>query len=516
MAQIETIWEEITSAALLGTERRAFVLPSASGPLVEVLNGLGGEGQLLGAAAAVALYRRAGRKPGHDSRPLPEACSPEELPPCSSASSQHLALMLGGQYKELLPEWLSTLHKSNKLPPQEYLPALLDLGRNQSELREAIGLVLGKRGKWLAEQNPRWNYITVVTEETNWETGSSPARLVLLQNLRQTDPNRARELLLSTWKEEKPEDRAAFLEAFTVELSMEDEPLLEESLDDRRKEVRRTASELLARLPESHLSQRMLKRVQPLLNLKKTMLNLKTTLEVTLPEACDKAMIRDGIEAKPQSGMGEKAWWLAQMLGVVPPSYWTQAWNKTPEDLLKLAWDSEWNLALIQGWNLTTTRHRDLAWAEALLDMSGQWNIGVSPEELLELLPMAQREQKAVARLWTKPGPLNYDHSALPLLRACPKPWSADLSRLILVRLQETVSSTTDQYGYYTRSLLKEFIAYFDSSLVDEAAKGWPTAAQNWSYISSAVDEFIAGLQFRYDLRQELGRGLGARGRGNA
>lgn len=71
---------------------------------------------------------------------------------------------------------------------------------------------------------------------------------------------RARDLLASSWAQESPKDRSDFLAAFEKGLSPDDEAFLESTLGDRRKEVRRVASYLLAHLPESGLRRRMLER----------------------------------------------------------------------------------------------------------------------------------------------------------------------------------------------------------------------------------------------------------------
>ena len=49
---------------------------------------------------------------------------------------------------------------------------------------------------------------------SKWETGELPERLALIQQLRRINPDRARELVLSTWKEEPPDERAAFIQTF--------------------------------------------------------------------------------------------------------------------------------------------------------------------------------------------------------------------------------------------------------------------------------------------------------------
>jgi len=145
---------------------------------------------------------------------------------------------------------------------------------------------------------------------TEWETGSRPARLLLLAELRGSAPALARSLLESTWATERADDRAAFLATLARGLSIDDQPLLESALDDRSKEVRRAAAELLTSLPDSRRAQRMLARALPLLAWvpaeKPRMLGLRqrqpAKLEIVLPDVCDQPMIRDGIEPKPPAG----------------------------------------------------------------------------------------------------------------------------------------------------------------------------------------------------------------------
>ena len=118
----EQAWQDLAAAALLGTERRAFAPPSAAGPLGAVLGGLEGRGSekaLLGAAAALALFRRAGRLPCPDPSPMMEPAGVDDRPRCSVGSDGHLALMLSGTHAEALPEWLAAATSAGKLPRAE-------------------------------------------------------------------------------------------------------------------------------------------------------------------------------------------------------------------------------------------------------------------------------------------------------------------------------------------------------------------------------------------------------------
>src|SRR5439155_11236398 len=113
-------------------------------------------------------------------------------------------------------------------------------------------------------QRADWSYASsvpaaesTVDDADTWELGAIPSRVGYLARLREREPSRARELLAAAWDEEAPDDRAALLGALETGLSPTDEPLLERALDDRRRQVRAVALDLLARLPGGAWGQRM-------------------------------------------------------------------------------------------------------------------------------------------------------------------------------------------------------------------------------------------------------------------
>ena len=63
-------------------------------------------------------------------------------------------------------------------------------------------------------------------------------------------------LLVESWAGESAAARLAFLPLLAERLSVEDEPLLERALRDRRKDVRQTALGLIRRLPDSDFARR--------------------------------------------------------------------------------------------------------------------------------------------------------------------------------------------------------------------------------------------------------------------
>jgi Family of unknown function (DUF5691) len=499
------LWTEIINTALIGSERKS---PSLNGP-ADKLGGLFAqfdqtdrEGALLGAAALVSLYERAGALPLKDMLPLPEACEPDDAPRCGERASVHLARMLRGEYQELLPEWMAKSAAAGLRAPEELLPPLLELGLTREDLREAILLVLGSRGRWLSAQNPDWDYAAPRLDESLWETGNSGQRQAVLAELRKRDAARARGLLAATWTQESPKDRADFLAALENGLSLEDESFLESALDDRRKEVRGVAARLLARLPESALRRRMLERARPLITFKLNRLKRKT-IEVTLPDACDKAMQRDGVEPKPYyHGIGEKAWWLRQMLGLIPPKIWSQESGWPISELIAAAKRGEWKNVLIDVWSQASQLCRDVEWAEALL--AETYERAEAPS-LFQVLPQTRQEDFIIELLRKSPS-LRTDKPAGNYVAASWRPWSMKLSRAVIDSLLHHAATDRFKEGWMWVGILNAIGCRIDPALIPNAVTRLTEAAKPWSERPPALEGFLDFIQFRHEMLKEINR----------
>jgi hypothetical protein len=495
------IWQELLSTALVGVERQAPRLVPTGHPvdaLLEQLDPSDREQLLLVAAGVLTLWRRAGQQPVTAQPVKTEPSELDDLPRCSGRCGHHLRLMLDRQYESALPEWFSALAAVGKRVPEEYLPELLELGHMQPTMRPLILPVLGRRGHWLAAQNPDWHYAAARDQDIVWQTGNHDERLFLLRQLRTEQPAHARELLTSTWQEESAQDRTSFLAALSTGLSMADESFLESALDDRSKEVRRTAAELLAHLSESHLVQRMTERAKALLTFKRGRISGGGQIEVTFPEQLSKDVLRDGVEPKPPAivrRVGDKAWQLMQIIGTVPPSCWSRTWGKTPRELIRAAGKSEWRSSLMEGWALATQRHRDVEWAEALLDA---WPApDTVMESLVEVLPVEQREALALRLLRSKREAFSPDHPALAVLQACQHVWSVELSRAVLSTVRRYVEKQK-MVDWRLHSLFSLFGSNLPTELLEEAGRDWP----EWAL--PTVEKFMALLQFRHDMLSAL------------
>lgn len=497
------IWQTPISAAMLGTERQALIVPQTNQESVDRLlariDTTNPAKALLRAAAVLELAEKAGRVPPIGEVEAVSACIAEELPMCSPLAAESLQRMLAGEYAHLLPQWLETVAAAGFTVPPEYLPQLLSWGSQNGQWRSHLLPVLGHRGRWLAAQNPQWQYAEASLDRSIWETGTSAMRLWVLQLMRQSDPARAREWVSSTWKQDKAPDRAAFLAIFKSGLSLEDEALLEFSLNDKSKLIRAIAADLLARLADSQLTHRAIDRATPCL---KIVTQPSLAIEVSLPQLCDDAAVRDGIVLQPPSGMGEKSWWLLQLLAQVPPKVWTA----TPTEFLTVAATHPLSEVLLEGMAIAAERHRDLDWAQAILKMTptfpGSGNtLAQVCQNLMEMLPIERREALVWQVLETEGDTrLKKNHPLLFLGRSCRHLWSPELSLAVLHRLAIDISTSQDTYNWGVRSIVKDFADFIHPAVVGDAKTLLKTAVKADSYWAQTVDEVLEILQFRNEM----------------
>ena len=504
-----TTWQNILGIAAVGTERQEVPLPPSDSLLGRTLNTLDvsdREGALLSAVALAALHRQAGFRATADGLPLPEVSAAEKLPRCSAAAGRHLALMLGGEFKEVLPEWLAALRGAGRRVREEHLPALLDKGSTERALRPLVVEVLGNRGRWLAAQNAAWGWASAGVEPDGWETAGRDERLALLRALRETDPGRARELLSSTWKGEPAKDRTSFLQTLHIGLNEEDETFLTGALEDRSAEVRRTAVELLLRLPSSRLTRLVCERVSSLLSYRKPTLR-KPLIEVNLPDDPEKWQKENQLPwefpaaVAPSTSLGQKGLWLLRAVGCVPPTTWRAAWGKSPAEVLVAASNSEWSEALLSGMAVASARLADAEWIEALLSdrelRQALFRVSNSAE-LVSRLPADRLEALALKELSAARGGARLDDSALWILWSHQGRWSEELSRAVVESVKGSIlGRAAESFGWQLISGLGRVALHAPPALADELTSDWPAYTEGvWQ---KSIEEFHSVLGFRRD-----------------
>jgi hypothetical protein len=506
-----SLWQAIATVAVTGTERQPFSLPTTSGAIGELLSRIepsSSEVSLLKVAAILGLHQQVGQLPATANVTPPEPCDLEDLPRCSDRAAHHLSLMLSGEFESVLPEYLTLVAQTGQRVPELPLPDLLKQGWQHQWLRQFILPVLGKRGQWLAAQNPDWSYVINPDAEVNWDDAPA-ARLQWLQCKRAAQPEEARLQLATSWAQESARDRTEFLKTFLTGLSMADEPFLEAALSDRGKEVRSVAADLLARLPESQLCQRMIQRVVLLVNIaQKTKAGQQESyFQIELPPALDADLLRDGITAKTStdSSKGEKSWWLQQIIGAVPPQFWCQTWQKQPQALIDLTRKSDWQQVLLEGWIQATTRHQDPEWAEALVSHHPGQISAYSTLKLMAILSPQQRQSVVLSTLESHPAPLSSSHPALTLLRQCKHAWNVDFAQAILDHFASSPNLRKKTPDWELGVAFKAFAIYFPPVLLTQATEILGGDRQESStYWQQTIDEFLALLHFRQEMQEAL------------
>lgn len=514
-------WREVLASASVGVERKPIVVPGGESPLFEAARRLDGRepaDRLFAIAALASAYSRGGRVPEHDASPALAPCEPDDQPECDQAPSLRLQMMLADSRSDFLPEWFRLLASKGKRVAAGDLVGVLDHGTRHVELRPAIIEAVGRRGRWLASLRKEWNYVggeAVDSDPTAvWETGKKSERLVALRTLRASDPDRARELLGSTFASESAEDRATYLQTFEKGLSPTDEAFLETVLDDRSKPVRRAAAELLSRLPGSALCRRMTDRAEPLITIGtgKGSGPGGRNLEVNAPCDCPADWVRDGVEPKltaeaKAEELGERAWWLSQVLAAVPPGHWVAELGWSPRLLIETASRTEWAKALLAGWTTATLRQGDADWSEALL--ARRWNakgrtVDRAPE-LFGLLPSARREALVLEELRRDPQLFRHDALAIEYIPRLEGPLSLELARAILDPLRPG-EKTPAKNWYKTYAMQQALGPLLPIELTEEVERLSAETLEPRHGLGYVLQELASQLRFRRDMHEEFHR----------
>ncbi|BBC26401.1 DUF5691 domain-containing protein [Pseudanabaena sp. ABRG5-3] len=502
MSLESSLLQTITATALIGTQRQPFTPITTDGNLGQLLANIdttNQEAALLSTVAIVTMYQQAGQLPitNHQLQ-ITDPCELDDLPRCSDRTGYYLSLMLNGEHQQLLPELLDCLADLGQRVHETSLPSLLDLGKRQSDVREAIVKVLGKRGQWLAAQNPEWNYVAS-EDEVVWETGSKAARLMWLTKLRRQEPVQARQLLESTWKQESASDRTAFLEVLGTGLSMADEPFLEALLDDRSKEVRRVTVDLLTCLSESRFCQRAIARVQNLVKLQNE--GNQPYFTVDLPEVHTPEMLRDGIESKSNdTQIGDRASWLLKMLTSTPLSFWYQHLARSMEDLVKAANHSQSDRLILQGWIAAAQKTGDLVWLQALVEFSQEEEVNrIAGQPLAESLILDSQQQAAAIHL-LKNSDLAFSNLFKSLLFRNKTIWNEEVSEIVLeviITTLERFITTSQLTSHYwgISEFVRDAAKYISLSLI-------PAAKEQALEVSQRLQEFTLDSENKRELRE--------------
>ncbi len=445
-------WTLLLPAAMVGTDRHAGAWPVWPGEIGDLLAQVTkpdeAAASALRIAAVLATCGLAGAQGEAWGAPLPSPAADETRPALADAALLRLVgwVFSDGPARVQLMVF-GALARAGRRLPVALLPAALELGRRSLALRPLLVPVLGERGMWLAAQRDDWRYAAGVgatdADELHWTEGTIEQRRAFLAGERRRDPAAARQRLVVALPELPAKERAELAGELATGLGPGDEALLDTLRVDRSREVRQVALGLLLRLPTAAHPQRAAARVEALLKHERVLLRQRWQIDAPTEAAADwKADQVDA--ARPQhESLGERAWWLYQLVRQVPLAWWTGHTGLTAAELRDWAAGTDWAEALLRGWRDVLFAAPDIAWCEALLDAWPRQLLRDDPASVLALLPLERRE-----RYWRQH--LAGDRADLSLLAsrvlaACPagETLSADLSVALATQLRQRADAGT-------------------------------------------------------------------------
>lgn len=457
-------------SALIGVTEAA--LPTPNGPIGELMTRVQSSedpavafARLAGVSAVCRLAGAAMTLPATMSvapAPVDAKCLPASHPIAALALEVFDGAAIASPFElRLKVEFCTRLLRTGNVLPHSVLVSALTAGARQAALRSSLLPVLGARGRWLAALNPDWGYASsqancaAEDEQTLWDKGSQTDRLTWFVATRRRHPELARQRLQEALPEMAVKERLPLVEALAAELTPGDQSLLELLLKDRSREVRDQAAGMLALLPESAHARTLEGWLAPCLQEKRGWLSTSWNLDA--PNAADPAWATAAIEAKrPQHEvLGERAWWLYQLVRQVRLSWWTEHTGMSPDALLQWAAKTDWTLALQRGWR-ERVRPGDTTWIEALLQ-HGHKSLQHLDGNLLALLPAARREA-----FWAKDLNGLLAKQQISGLVAALSPGdtlSVDYSRQLLPSLLDAFSDERLRMDYSIRPWLLELTA---------------------------------------------------------
>ncbi|MBK1724860.1 DUF5691 domain-containing protein [Thiocystis violacea] len=510
------LWNDLTRTALLGTERgtRTWDAPDALGTVLSRLQAQEADApvQLLRCSAVVGNFAQAGRWPARLASAAPSPAESDPRPVLGSA--RHLRLMLqDDRLKALFPEWLALLAAHGLRAPEASIPTLLGLASRSPDLRRAIMAVIGSKGLWLAGQSPEWEPLLSVADRGRldaalWETGTLEQRLAYLVQARREDPAQAVERLAAVWSQDGARERRKLLEVLSDAPGSADVAFLESALADRSKDVRGDAAGLLARIPGSTVRTRAVELLdnwlgfEPKTGLMGTLKGRKGQLSVTLPEDWDSAWTTIGIHEKPPKGVGRKAWWLEQLLGLVDPDHWVDLWQRSPPEILRMVEGHEWQGNLLAGWQRATRRFSNAAWARALI--AGTVDSGSDSGAALWAILSPSEQEEALTQSLATPSKGEPFKRALDRLGHLGHRWSPSFSSAVLQACLTLFREQTPDANYARYAILRQVAAHLDPGGYQLMEQGLEPHLQTTSPWQKIATEMLDTLRFRNDMIQAI------------
>ncbi len=484
-------WQQLSVNALLGTQKSSAPIVWPSAELNQINQQLSAHhAPLLAQLALMSVYQRAGQQATKLTPQEPAQSDTKQA--ATIAQQQPLTYLLSHEGQEYLSVWLKLAAQQNVYFPYALLPSLLTLGTQNKKWRLEIGAVAGTRGTWLATQNSEWSWligaqIDLHNELLNdyWHTTTTASRELIFERLRQQQPAQALVFLQQIWGEETAATRKTLLEKLAINLTFSDHDFLEQCLDDRSKIVKEVAVDLLARVPQSNLQQRMQHQLSLIVTLKKGLV-LKS-LVVDELQSISESLERDGLNPKAadiRNGLGEKAQWLRDIVACVSLDWLSEQYQMPAQAFVTATLKTDWAEAVLTGLATAAVRQGQADWLVALLEVDSK-KLQLPRFLLFNALANTAKESYLLGLL-TNTGKLNERASLLTpwLYQAQSWNWSTRFTIVVMDIYQQLLKQQQSSQLHY-------YLARCGDMNLAQQANQYP-------------QQIVSAWQFRLSLKQEF------------
>lgn len=391
-------WQHIINTSMIGTDKKNISKDELPAALLEPANIIfeneasGKEEKFLQIASLLFSFRQSGVTPLKKEQAAISTAATEEKPYCSNQALQVLKDILSEESMPLLKFWLQHCDGKNQIIQPDMTAAIMEIAAAQQSLQPLTARCCGKRGEWLSQFNPAWNFSASQSSEELWQTGTPEQRRTVLRETRTDNPATAREWVQQVWPQEDAVTKNAFLEILETNISHADIPFLENITADKSKKVRETALHLLKQIPAAPVVLQYQQILEQAVYLKKEKallgLTSKTTLHFNLPGSIDEAVFKSGIEKlSSNKELTDEAFIISQLIKAVPPSFWEKQLQLTPEEIIQLFQKDTTGKKMLPSFFVAARQFRDGKWARILVQHSDLFSIDIIP-----LLPIQQQD----------------------------------------------------------------------------------------------------------------------------
>jgi hypothetical protein len=213
-------------------------------------------------------------------------------------------------------------------------------------------------------------------------------------------------------------------------------------------------------------------------------------------------MRRDGISARPPAGLGERAWWLEELVTRTPLRVWGE-----PTTFLSLPVTEEWAPVMRRGLARAAAAQRDAAWATALTGpLTEEVAAGGRPDDrllleaLYDALPadvLATLAVDVLRRGLAGAAAVGVEH----VLELCPRPWPDALVEAVFAALGDRAGRRSA--GWRLAGLCELAALRLPAQLSDRAA-ALVAEMPSGDPMTAIVGRFADTLRFRQAMLAEL------------